>query len=223
MKLRSKKRPRRKFHAWHPLEKFPPDSLRWPVFAVLLATSLWLGTNAGGGGLLYNTYTARYGIVSLEVAGTKERAEEIIAFWDSWGARREAIKSIYYDYAFLLFYSTTLALACILAAGRLAHRWPTLGRAGVIVAWTQWLAALCDAIENYALLKILWTNSAYWEGWPKVATTFASIKFSIIGLGLIYVLLPLPLWIIERLAWLREIIGRADSSMLEHKTGRRRR
>lgn len=197
----------------HPLQKFPPASIRWPVFAVLLATTLWLGTKANGGGLLYNAYVAPNGIISLELAGTLESAEKIKTFWDSWGARKEAISSIYFDYIYLLFYSTTMALACVLAAGKLAHRWPSMGRLGIYLAWGQWVAALSDAIENFALLKILWTpDSSYWRGWPVLASTFASVKFTIILIAIIYILItPVP-WVIETLSGLKEILAQRHSA-----------
>ena len=54
------------------------------------------------------------------------------------------------------------------------------------LAWAQWLAALCDAIENATLLLILERGAA--EPWPLVAAGFAWVKFLLIALGLLYAL-----------------------------------
>jgi hypothetical protein len=181
---------------WHPLQQIPPPSVRWPVLALLLALSLWLGTKAGADGYLYNDKIAPYGIVSLELAGDATEASRIISFWDLWGARDDALRSIAYDYIFLLFYSTTLALACVIAAslpGRDRSSW--YARLGLGLAWAQWLAALLDVIENVALTKML-TAPRVGDSWPVVAWWCAIPKFALIILGLLYIVAAGVVWFV---------------------------
>src|SRR5258708_545445 len=58
-------------------------------------------------------------------------------------ARAEGSVNLGLDYLFLILYSTTLAFACIWAAGQLPPG-PWVN-AGVWLAWGQWTAALFDA------------------------------------------------------------------------------
>lgn len=177
---------------WHPFDKIPVQA-RWPLLALLLALSLWLGTKAGADGYLYNSQIAPDGIVSLEMAGNAADAHRIIRFWDLWGARDAARYSIRFDYVFLVFYSATIALACIMAAplmgkGRLWHK-----RLGYVLAWAQWLAALFDAGENVALLKML-SASGFGNTWPVIARWCAIPKFALILAGVAYVLVTSLVW-----------------------------
>jgi len=46
------------------------------------------------------------------------------------------------------------------------------------------IAGVLDGIENYALLKLLGNSSG--GGWSEIAFACASVKFGLIGLGIIY-------------------------------------
>jgi hypothetical protein len=177
---------------WHPFDRVP-EQARWPLLALLLAFSFWLGTKAGADGYLYNSQIAPDGIVSLEMAGNADEAQRIIRFWDLWGARDDARGSVVYDYVFLIFYSATIALACVMAAplmGR-GRRWHK--RLGYALAWAQWLAALFDAVENVALLKML-SLAGFGNTWPAVARWCAIPKFLLIFSGIAYVLVTTLVW-----------------------------
>jgi len=52
------------------------------------------------------------------------------------------------------------------------------------------VAALADAVENVALLKML--VSAVVDPWPRIAWVSATIKFGIIAVGLAYVVYGVP-------------------------------
>jgi NTE family protein len=160
------------------------------------------------------TTAAPHGIVSLELAGTKEKADGIV---DSWGApaQRSARHGVVLDYAFIVIYSTALAFAMIVAAearrrrGLLARTDPAYramhpGNAlriekavvlGIALSWAMWGAGLFDALENVFLLRILGirigggelTNSFL----PRMATLFAGAKFVLLGIGVLYAVLAL--------------------------------
>jgi hypothetical protein len=123
------------------------------------------------------------GIVAFELAGTEERAEEIL---DDWGedGRDAARVSLVVDYAFLVAYSLFLAVACTVASERLARRGlARVARAGAPLAWAQFAAGACDAIEDAALLRVL---EGHTDVYPAIALAAAIPKFALTGLGVIY-------------------------------------
>jgi hypothetical protein len=145
----------------HPLLAFPEGS-RLPSFLLLLIVSAIL--------LLIISVPLRPSfspkdILRLELAGSVERARTLV---DRWGRRgvQKATYGVYLDYLFLVVYSTTIGLACVSLADA---SWPpasSLASIGVMLAWGLWAAALLDAIENVALLKILQGSAATY--WPRL-------------------------------------------------------
>ena len=126
---------------------------------------------------------APLGIISYELAGTVEEAQAILDSWDS-SAQLHAAFALGFDYVFMLAYSTTIGLACVMAAGALRSRdWPLAG-VGAGLAWGQWLAASLDAVENIALTAMLFGAVA--SPWPQVAYWCALVKFALVFLGLVY-------------------------------------
>ncbi len=207
---------------WFPLQRIPVKSARWPGLALLLALTFWLGAKAGGDGLLYNKYVAPYGIVSLELAGNDQSASNIMSFWDRWGGRKIARDSLRYDYFFLAFYSTTIALACTMAAEVFYRRaakvsrfrsrnqaqqsisrpnnWLTLGKLGIALAWAQWVAALSDALENVGLTHLLsgsLTSSSGWVRWSHLVWWCAVSKLTLVFLGIAYASAGALVWAIS--------------------------
>jgi hypothetical protein len=127
-------------------------------------------------------------MVSLDFAGSPQRAKAILDSWDHPAQLRAAfIQGL--DFLYLLVYSTTIAIAC-LWAGKTLHRagWP-LASIGIPLAWGLWLAALSDAVENVALVEILFGK--YNSPWPEIAAACAILKFALIFLGLVYALYAL--------------------------------
>jgi hypothetical protein len=163
----------------HPFDTLPArDRLRlfWPLLLLNLLFPLLL---AGP-----NTAASPNGIVSLELAGTVARAQEILDSWDE-AARIHAAFGVGLDYVFMLTYSTMLALACVWAAEQWGARWAFMANLGRALAWGQWLAAIFDGIENYALLRMLYEVAA---PWPQVAAGFAWMRFLLLALGVGYIL-----------------------------------
>ncbi len=105
---------------------------------------------------------------------------------ESWGPAGQVYAGLNLglDYLFLVAYASAISLGCVLAARGLAQRIKVLSGLGVILAWAQFAAALLDAVENYALIRVL--LGAEQALWPVLARWCAMPKFIIVGLGLVY-------------------------------------
>ena len=130
------------------------------------------------------------GIIPFELAGTPERAGEMMRRWGEDG-RRAARWSLVLDYPFLVAY-TGSNLALTSAAGESLSRagLGSLGAAAPAVAVAQVAAAACDACENTALLGVLATGEEAVSGsrLPATARAFARMKFALLGIGWAYAL-----------------------------------
>ena len=61
-----------------------------------------------------------------------------------------------------------------------------LAALGATLAWAQFGAAALDAVENYALIRLLLGDRS--PRWPPLARWCALPKFAIVAAGLVYVL-----------------------------------
>jgi hypothetical protein len=179
----------------HPLEKLSPvlsKKLFWLLLVGSILTMAFM--NIQGAPLV--TSAAPLGIVSYELAGSPARMQAILDSWDEF-ARQSAAFNLGFDYLFMAIYSTAIALACLLAgAGLRSCRWP-FGKAAPVLAWGLWLAALFDAIENWALTTALFSVPA--SPLPEIARWCALLKFGLIFTGLVYAFLGLAVWLAMRL------------------------
>lgn len=178
---------------WHPLQLIPNGLARWLAFGLLFALFVWLGKKTGG---TPTTEAAPWGIVSLELAGNEEAAGTMIASWGDKGMRN-ALTSLYFDNFWLLVYSTTIALACVMTADMLYTPESLEYNLGIVFAWVQWLAALLDRIENVALERMLLGTVE--SPWPQIAQWCAIPKFLVIIAGIGYVVIGLMVWLIALL------------------------
>jgi hypothetical protein len=170
----------------HPLTAILPDKRRRVFVPLLIAT-------------LVITFLFRFigpaqpTIVDFELAGSVDKAAQIINAWDETDRIRAGF-SLGFDYLYMPVYSTTIALACILAAGVVKSKaWPSLG---MLLAWGLWIAAICDATENLALFTELLGNNV--APYPQIAQICAAIKFGLILLGLLYVVVGVVLRLIKK-------------------------
>jgi hypothetical protein len=161
-------------------------------FIVLLALTLAVMVSLNALGRPLNTEAAPSGIVSFELAGRLSVAQRMV---ESWGQRGQVYAGLNLglDYLFMVAYSSCISLGCVLVARRLSRRINFLSSGGVLLAWTQFVAALLDAVENYALIRILLGSQQ--ELWPAVARWCAMPKFLIVGAGLLYVAIGVVLTI----------------------------
>jgi hypothetical protein len=150
------------------------------AFFLVLALVVMVALNVLGAPL--QTADAPAGIVSYEFSGNSEGANTILNSWDN-RARQYAALNLGLDYLFMPAYSTAIALAAIWVGQAIGGRSQSFA---VWLAWGQWLAALLDATENVALLKMLLDTTA--APWPQLAYWCAAVKFALIFLGLLFVL-----------------------------------
>jgi hypothetical protein len=148
---------------------------------VAVAMGLWMES--------YSSDYERPGLATMtqfEFAGSSERAEEIR---DEWGpaGRDSARRAVLIDYGFILGYALFGALACWALADVAARRGRSrLMRLGYGLAWGQLVAGLADAVEDAALLLILGGDTV--QPLPALAAVAAGLKFTLVGLALVYAL-----------------------------------
>jgi hypothetical protein len=168
----------------HPFEQLKPTLQKW-LFILLLILTILIMVVMNIIGSPLNTPEAPSGIVSFELAFSPARAQQMLSSWGSAAQLRAAfIQGL--DFLFPLVYSTALGIGCILAAGVLRSRGRPLARLGAPLAWGLWLAAACDYIENIALVILLFGRVV--SPIPEIAGVCAVIKFTLILVGIVYIL-----------------------------------
>ena len=176
----------------HPFEFISP-AVSKRVFIALLVWTLGLMALMQVLNRPLQTAAAPAGIVSYELAWTPAKAQEILASWepqDNPPMGFKLIKPYYaafslgFDYLFMPSYATAIALGVLLAARR---RSGLFLRIGAWLGWGALAAAGFDALENFALWRQLTDLPV--SPWPQVAAVCATIKFTLILLGLAYALL----------------------------------
>jgi len=122
-------------------------------------------------------------IVAFELAKTPEAATDIIKEWKDLDIMANAKKSIYLDFVFLVLYSFSLSLGCLVLAKFEGNFF--LIQLGSWLSKLMVVAGFSDVIENLAMLRTLsgmmtaqTTALAYW---------FAVIKFSIVIMSLLFI------------------------------------
>jgi len=167
-----------------PFKWLSDSAQRWALLIFFLMSTLLLTAMHNLDRALISA-SAPNGIVSFELAGNIDRANKILTAWGSEG-KVHATLSLGLDYLFLIVYALFISLACVRIARHLKIRFSFLATWGFVLGWAQFLAALLDAIENFALIKL--TLGSLRETWPVIARWCALVKFGIVGLGLVYIL-----------------------------------
>ena len=182
----------------HPLEVIPFSS-RKPLFWAFLFGTLILFAVFRVLDAPLRTPAAPNGIVSFELAGTPSRAQAVIDSWHEMSLLLSSVEGepvpgmvsrayafaafgLGIDYLFMPVYATALALGILLAMGR-HEGW--FARLGTWLGWGAYIAALFDAVENYAMARMLLLNEV-WSPHPEVAAYCALVKFGLLFLGLFY-------------------------------------
>jgi len=167
----------------HPLARISAHS-RPAVFAVLLIVTLIIMVILNLTGSPLRTNKAPAGIISYELAGNEETAASILNSWNNQ-AKVYAGFNLGIDYLWMIFYSTTIALGLVWVADAFNLK-GILSTALNLLAWGQWLAPLLDALENTALLIMLFNQPV--SPWPLIAYWSAVLKFTLVILGILTVL-----------------------------------
>jgi len=184
----------------HPLN-FLPAQARKPLFFAFLAGTLGLFALFRVLDTPLQTPVAPSGIVSFELAGTPFQAQAIIDSWNEAATLASSVAGkpvpglvsrayafaafgLGIDYLFMPVYSTALALGILLAAGRHEGWFAVLGS---WVGWGAYTAAIFDAVENYALGRMLLLNEV-WSPYPQMAAFSATVKFTLLAVGVVFTL-----------------------------------
>lgn len=172
----------------HPLE-LVPAGYRKTFFFTLLALTLILFAVFRVLDQPLRTDAAPNGIVSFELAGTPHQAERMIASWSS-RARLNAAFGLGIDYLFMPIYALALASGTLLAVQKHAGCVKSLG---ALAGYGAFAAVLFDAVENFLLWQVL--LGAVESSYPAIAAICASIKFGLLGLGLV---VGLVIWVLPK-------------------------
>ncbi len=128
--------------------------------------------------------TAPKGIITFELAGDMDTAQSIIASWRHDHAMGYAGFNIGLDFLFLLTYATLIGVVIVLIATGFEEK-HFFRRTGYLFSWIIIASALFDAIENIALINLLTDSMETY--WVTLAYYCAIIKFSGVGLGILYI------------------------------------
>jgi len=169
----------------HPFEWINKDARKY-VFWVLFALTIVVMVAEQKTGKPLITEKAPSGIVSFELAGSGVTARAIVQSWGPSG-RAYAALNLGIDYLFLFLYAVTIGLGSVLVAGLFKRGF--LYNLGIIFSWLILVAGGLDAVENYALIKILFGPMS--DGLAVTARWCAIPKFTIVALSLIYLLISL--------------------------------
>ena len=130
-------------------------------------------------------------ILAFEFAGSHSSAAQIMAEWGAKG-RSAAHLSLVIDFGYMLSYGLFFCLAGLaIRDGARGRGWRRLAAAGVVVPFFALAAAAFDASENVALLLTLAGNGGSFA--PPFAAACSAIKFTLIGIAILYVLCGLAL------------------------------
>jgi len=135
------------------------------------------------------------GMVTFELTGGQDRADEILAEWGEEG-QDAAREQLWIDFAFMLAYGSFLTFALVAVRDLARSRgWLRLAAIGAVVAYFGALAAGFDALENICLLLTLGGAGA---ALPFLATIFAACKFTLLALAIAYLVAGLARRLFDR-------------------------
>jgi hypothetical protein len=134
-------------------------------------------------------------IVSLELAHDAASVKDITTIWYQEGMTSRAKTNIWIDFLFIPFYAMLFYTLC----GSISVRMNGIpAKLGVLLAFGSLVAGLLDVLENMLMLFAL--NGHFNNFFAFLTTVFATVKFSLLLLAIVYIL-PLGL----RLLLLRKI------------------
>ena len=154
--------------------------LFWLLFGLTVPTIV--GIQITGSALVNEI--APMGVVTFELVGTLSGSQSIVESWQG-AAMTWAGINMGLDFLFLLLYSMTIALACLILAGRMPGNLQGLKILGGWLALGILIAAGLDAIENIALILLLAGSEN--EFLSPLARWMAIPKFGLVLLSLLYV------------------------------------
>ena len=173
----------------HPYQKLGAERRSRLLFGLLISTGLLFAAAAYAASPLINDAAPR-GLLSYELGGS---VDEIKTVLDSWhdGHRIRAGFALGFDFLFMLSLTNFLALAAVHASYRVRSKTRELSRVGPMLAWGQWIAGTLWVAQNLLLFTML--TGPVTSPRPEIVFWCGTVKFSLLGLGLVYVLF-LQIW-----------------------------
>jgi hypothetical protein len=167
----------------------------WFVFIILLVleTTCFLAIVRNDRGL---AATCTKSSAALEWVAFPPDVENIVHDWEDRGVVDIVDRGVFLDYAFILFYSTLLAIV-VFRCGRAVPSVAGWSNVGDSLGWFMWIAGALDALENAGILLELHRH-AY-----ELAETVglvARLKWTLAGIGLLFVVFTIILWLRTRAA-----------------------
>ena len=123
-------------------------------------------------------------IVEFELMRTSDEASRQLAALGDVGIAA-ARQQLTLDYAYMVLYAIMLTALCAAIAGR-AGTGSAVARLAPVFAGMTVTAAVCDAVENAFLLRVLAGHVD--QPWPGIASTAATIKFALLGVVVAYLI-----------------------------------
>jgi hypothetical protein len=128
-------------------------------------------------------------IVEFELMYTSNEAvrQTLMLGADGLAAARQ---QLFLDYGYLVLYGITLWKACHLLGARATRLGPdSVARLAPVFAWVGVATAICDAVENVGLLLVTYGHVE--QPWPALASGYATAKYVLLGVTLVFLLVGL--------------------------------
>ena len=167
------------------------------TFLMLLFLATWVGLSRADPKLEHSPF--KRPMLVFEMAGSVEEARRVIELSEraDKGAREKFRIALLWDFVFLFLYPASTAVACFIATRFFSANQYLDYKYGLMLICLQFLAAILDAVENTALLRIL--HGPVESPWPQVARWCAIPKFIIVSAGTLYALSGGVVWMLTRL------------------------
>jgi hypothetical protein len=123
------------------------------------------------------------GIVSLEMATTVNNTKHLLWEWNHDGLIKKLRNNILIDFLFIPFYVLLFYTLCGSISVRLRA---TPAKLGVLLAFFSLIAGIFDFMENILMLGAY--TSMYNVLTTMLTAVFASLKFILLGLSILYVI-----------------------------------
>lgn len=139
-----------------------------------------------------------YGVMELEFAWTVEQINQIFNAWINANPDliTQELNVTFMDYAFLVAYSTFFSGVSLIVTRKLLT--DKMEISGLYMTLAPFIAAFFDAIENFNLILMLSSPLNYPSFSPFLTSAFATLKFGLLILTIVFLVMSVVLWIYKR-------------------------